>query len=157
MAQHVELWLSMLNYGSACCQHVELWLSMLNVLLCRPFISTLLRTRHSVWSLKVCHFSLLNLSCTCACPFCCVLSFCCCSATCQPGEKFLTRWYRGYLISVSFGGRVVGSRASTLSTSQGGPNETMTLTIYDIQNQFVGKGSPQTRHSQSYISTSATE
>ena len=64
------------------------------------------------------------------------LSLCCCS-----GEKFLIRWYRGYLIAVSKGGRVVGGRAAVLTSSQGGVSEPMTLTIYDIQNQFVGKGS----------------
>lgn len=54
------------------------------------------------------------------------------------GEKFLIRWYRGYLISVTLGGRVGGGRAAALASSQRGPNETMTLSIYDIQNQFVG-------------------
>ena len=36
---------------------------------------------------------------------------------------------------------MVGGRAAALTSSQGAPNETMTLSIYDIQNQFVGKGS----------------
>lgn len=54
------------------------------------------------------------------------------------GEKFLIRWYRGYLISVTVGGRV-GGRAS-LSASQSGSSDAMTLTIYDITNQFIGEG-----------------
>ena len=53
------------------------------------------------------------------------------------GEKFLIRWFRGYLISVTVGGRV-GGRVS-LSSSQGGTSDAMTLTIYDITNQFIGK------------------
>lgn len=57
----------------------------------------------------------------------------------NPGEKFLVRWFRGYLISVTFGGRVGGGRAAALTSSQSGTSENMTLTIYDIQNQFVGK------------------
>ena len=55
------------------------------------------------------------------------------------GEKFLIRWYRGYLISVSKGGRVGGGRGAALSSSSGGSGESMTLTIYDIQNQFLGE------------------
>ena len=55
----------------------------------------------------------------------------------------MTRWYRGYLISVVRGGRVVGGRAAALTSSQSSANETMTLSIYDIQNQFVGKGSSE--------------
>ena len=56
------------------------------------------------------------------------------------GEKFLIRWYRGYLISVSKGGRGGGARGAALASSSGGSTESMTLTIYDIQNQFLGKG-----------------
>ena len=33
-----------------------------------------------------------------------------------------------------------GGRAAALTSSQGGSGDTMTLAIYDIQNQFVGKG-----------------
>ena len=54
------------------------------------------------------------------------------------GEKFLLRWYRGYLISVSFGGRGSGARTAAVASGQVGTRETMTLSIYDIQNQFVG-------------------
>ena len=32
-----------------------------------------------------------------------------------------------------------GGRAAALTSSQGGSSDTMTLSIYDIQNQFVGK------------------
>ena len=53
------------------------------------------------------------------------------------GEKFLIRWFRGYLISVTVGGRV-GGRVS-LSSSQSGSSDAMTLTIYDITNQFIGE------------------
>jgi len=53
------------------------------------------------------------------------------------GEKFLLRWYRGYLISVSFGGRGSGARTAAVASGQVGTRETMTLSIYDIQNQFV--------------------
>ena len=53
------------------------------------------------------------------------------------GEKFLIRWFRGYLISVTVGGRV-GGRAS-LSANQSGSSDAMTLTIYDITNQFIGE------------------
>ena len=52
------------------------------------------------------------------------------------GEKFLIRWFRGYLISVTVGGRV-GGRASL--TGQSGSSDAMTLTIYDITNQFIGE------------------
>ena len=55
------------------------------------------------------------------------------------GDKFLLRWYRGYLISVSYGGRGGGARTSSIASGQGGVRETMTLSIYDIQNQFVGE------------------
>lgn len=54
------------------------------------------------------------------------------------GEKFLIQWYRGYLISVSKGGgRGGGARGAALASSSGGSTESMTLTIYDIQNQFL--------------------
>ncbi len=55
------------------------------------------------------------------------------------GEKFLIRWYRGYLISVSKGGRGGGARGGALAAAAGGSGESMTLTIYDIQNQFLGE------------------
>ena len=55
------------------------------------------------------------------------------------GEKFLVRWYRGYLISVAYGGRVSGARSAAVASGQGGARENMTLYIYDIQNQFVGE------------------
>ena len=55
------------------------------------------------------------------------------------GDKFLLRWYRGYLISVSYGGRGGGARSSSIASGKGGVRETMTLSIYDIQNQFVGE------------------
>ncbi|XP_064382449.1 vacuolar protein sorting-associated protein 11 homolog [Halichondria panicea] len=53
------------------------------------------------------------------------------------GEKFLIRWFRGYLISVSKGGRGGGARGGSLAAASGGSGESMTLTIYDIQNQFL--------------------
>ena len=59
------------------------------------------------------------------------------SVSLSSGEKFLIRWFRGYLISVTVGGRV-GGRAS-LSASQSGSSDAMTLTIYDITNQFIGE------------------
>jgi hypothetical protein len=52
------------------------------------------------------------------------------------GEKVLLRWYRGYLISVVYGAR--GSSARVVA--KGGAKDVMTLSIYDIQNQFVGEG-----------------
>ncbi len=55
------------------------------------------------------------------------------------GEKFLIRWFRGYLISVSKGGRGGGARGGSLAAASGGSGESMTLTIYDIQNQFLGE------------------
>ena len=58
---------------------------------------------------------------------------------CSLGEKFLIRWYRGYLISVSKGGRGGGARGGALAAAAGGSGESMTLTIYDIQNQFLGE------------------
>lgn len=93
----------------------------------RLFTSTLLKPRHSVLCLKVNLLSMLS--------FFKVPSPC---THARIGEKFLARWYRGYLIAVSLGGRVVGGRAA-LTSSQSSASETMTLTIYDIQNQFVGK------------------
>ena len=64
-----------------------------------------------------------------------------CSSPCvcpTAGDKFFIRWYRGYLISVAYGGRGSGARAAALA-AQGGARESMTLSIYDIQNQFVGE------------------
>lgn len=46
------------------------------------------------------------------------------------------RWYRGYLISVIYGSR--GSSSRAVAAKQLG-KDTMTLYIYDIQNQFVGE------------------
>ena len=48
------------------------------------------------------------------------------------GEKSLIRWYRGYLIVVYDVTRGVSRMGSN---SKGGAM----LSIYDIQNQFVGK------------------
>lgn len=96
------------------------------ILIFRQFTSTHRKPRHNVLHLKVRSRLSLYLWLIILFP--------------SPiGDKFLTRWYRGYLISVSLGGRVVGGRAAALASSQG-TNETMTLSIYDIQNQFVGKG-----------------
>ncbi len=47
------------------------------------------------------------------------------------GEKVLLRWYRGYLVSVVYG----SARASAKAAAR----DVMTLSIYDIQNQFVGE------------------
>ena len=49
----------------------------------------------------------------------------------------MLRWHRGYLISVVFGAR--GS--STRATAKAGAKDAMTISIYDIQNQFVGESS----------------
>ena len=53
------------------------------------------------------------------------------------GDKFLLRWYRGYLISVVLGGRVGGGRGTSIGSGSSGSSDSMTLSIYDIQNQFV--------------------
>ena len=53
------------------------------------------------------------------------------------GDKFLVRWYRGYLITASEGSRVGGGRGA--HPGKGGSRESKTLAIYDIQNQFVGE------------------
>ncbi|XP_065898178.1 vacuolar protein sorting-associated protein 11 homolog [Dysidea avara] len=58
------------------------------------------------------------------------------------GEKMLTRWYRGYLIVVSYGSiRRAGTGSSTATSIIPSPSvgvkETYTLAIYDIQNQFI--------------------
>ena len=50
------------------------------------------------------------------------------------GDKFLLRWYRGYLITATEGGRMGGARGG----GGGGSKESKTLTIYDMQNQFIG-------------------
>ncbi|CAI8032330.1 Vacuolar protein sorting-associated protein 11 homolog [Geodia barretti] len=49
------------------------------------------------------------------------------------GEKVLLRWYRGYLISVVYGARGSSARAAAKS----GAKDVMTVSVYDIQNQFV--------------------
>ena len=51
------------------------------------------------------------------------------------GEKVLLRWYRGYLISVVYGARGSSARAAAKS----GAKDVMTVSVYDIQNQFVGE------------------
>ena len=51
------------------------------------------------------------------------------------GEKFLLQWFRGYLISVIYGGRGGAARGG----AKPGARDVMTLSIYDIQNQFVGE------------------
>ena len=51
------------------------------------------------------------------------------------GEKVLVQWFRGYLISVIFGGRGGVARG----VAKHGSKDVMTLSIYDIQNQFVGE------------------
>ena len=52
------------------------------------------------------------------------------------GEKVLVRWFRGYLISVIYGSR--GGSARAVAAKQTG-KDIMTISIYDIQNQFVGE------------------
>lgn len=47
----------------------------------------------------------------------------------------LLRWYRGYLISVVYGARGSSARAA----AKAGAKDMMTVSIYDIQNQFVGE------------------
>ena len=50
------------------------------------------------------------------------------------GEKVLVHWFRGYLITVTSGGR-----GSSRGVAKPGAKDAMTLSIYDIQNQFVGE------------------
>lgn len=58
------------------------------------------------------------------------------------GEKVLARWYRGYLIIVFYGSIRRAGTGSSMTTSiipspMVGGKESYSLTIYDIQNQFI--------------------
>lgn len=55
------------------------------------------------------------------------------------GEKVLVQWFRGYLISVVYGGRGGGARSGSRGGAKPAGKDVMTLFIYDIQNQFVGE------------------
>jgi hypothetical protein len=52
------------------------------------------------------------------------------------GDKFLVRWYRGYLITASEGA-VRGGAIRGVAPGKGPSRESKSLTIYDMQNQFV--------------------
>lgn len=52
----------------------------------------------------------------------------------------LVQWFRGYLISVIYGGRGGGARGGARGGAKPAGKDVMTLFIYDIQNQFVGEG-----------------
>lgn len=52
----------------------------------------------------------------------------------------LVQWFRGYLISVVYGGRGGGARGGARGGAKPAGKDVMTLSIYDIQNQFVGEG-----------------
>ena len=59
----------------------------------------------------------------------------CMANPCLVGEKVVVRWLRGYLISVIYGGRGGAAR----SAAKPGSKDIVTLSVYDIQNQFVGE------------------